>query len=145
MIRFLNLSNQIIDDEPSFAFYDTITDKILSWAGDYVFDSIEEFQESYKVDQYVEDGIVIGMEGIERYLRLIPKDFFTFSIKCSPIRVIKNQEITEEQLEDFKKQMRNANPFLILENDEAETIRELRKENLALKEKIETYERYFEH
>ncbi|MDY3352315.1 hypothetical protein PG357_10020 [Riemerella anatipestifer] len=72
MIRFLDLKGQIIDDYPTFAFYDTIRDRIIEFSGKQVFDSIEEF-ELYYHDEFKNNT---NNFPIERFLSLIPKNFF---------------------------------------------------------------------
>jgi hypothetical protein len=80
MIRFIDLSNQITgnihDDEEDiedrrFAFYNTVYDKFCEFDGSQDWDSIDEFISYFTTDkhnQYRED--------IDRFLGLIPKDFF---------------------------------------------------------------------
>lgn len=48
MIRCLTIEGVYLDDTPSFAFFDTINDTILSFDGTQIFDSVEEFLESYE-------------------------------------------------------------------------------------------------
>lgn len=67
MIIFLNLKNQIIEGENSFAFYNTINDRIVSFDNVEVFDSISEFNDF---------TFGISNEIKNRYLELIPKDYF---------------------------------------------------------------------
>lgn len=49
MILFLDLTNQINDEQFSFSFYNTCTNKIESFAGEQVFDSKEDFIEAYNI------------------------------------------------------------------------------------------------
>ena len=49
MVRFLNLKNQIEQETPSFAFYNTITDTIITFWGEQVFDSLEDFVYAYEL------------------------------------------------------------------------------------------------
>jgi len=76
MIRFLNLKNQICPDSNDFAFYDTISNTILSFGpcSQQVFDSIEDFKLEY------EDGDKYGCL-LDRFLSLTPDDYFTFNGK----------------------------------------------------------------
>jgi hypothetical protein len=69
MIRFLNLKDQICEGDSDFAFYNTISCKILSFDGDHAFDSIQDFTEAYKKCNYPENNI-------DRFLSLIPDGFF---------------------------------------------------------------------
>lgn len=71
MIRFLNLKDQIIEGESTFAFYDTVSNEILSFDGNQTFDSLEEFKMCYK--NITKDYIGINLQ---RYTDLIPEDFF---------------------------------------------------------------------
>ena len=48
MIIFLDLSNQIIEGELNFAFYDTVSGFILPFDDKQVFDSVIDFIESAK-------------------------------------------------------------------------------------------------
>ena len=70
MIRFLNLKNQICEDSSDFAFYDTISNEILSFDNVQVFDSIEEFNFYFGEE---EEGTT---RPFSRFLSLIPNDFF---------------------------------------------------------------------
>lgn len=63
MIRFINLTNQIIQGVKEFAFFDTVTDKFVEFSGSQTWITIEDFKQDY-----------IGEE-IERYLKLIPDNF----------------------------------------------------------------------
>ena len=45
MIRFINLTNQIIKDEFNFAWYDTVRDEFIKVADSQVWDSWEDFKE----------------------------------------------------------------------------------------------------
>lgn len=68
MIRFLNLKNQICEGQNDFAFFDTISDEILTFGGMQVFSSLSEFEEAY--NEYR------GRYPIQRFKVLIPRDFF---------------------------------------------------------------------
>ena len=72
MIRFLGLRGQIEMNTPSFAFYDTVDDVILSFGkqNQQVFDSIEEFKDAYAEDQNVRP--------LERFMQLIPEGYFVY-------------------------------------------------------------------
>lgn len=60
MIRFIDLTGQINDGSPEFAFYDTVTDIFAEFSGNQTWESVESFKEDYTGDQ------------VDRYLRLIP-------------------------------------------------------------------------
>lgn len=60
MIRFIDLSDQIIEGLTEFAFYDTVNDEFCSFSGNSTWESINEFKESY-------DG-----NDLLRFLTLIP-------------------------------------------------------------------------
>lgn len=49
MVRFIDLGGQIYcsDEEHSFAFFDTIVDAFISFAGVFYFDSYSEFVDHY--------------------------------------------------------------------------------------------------
>ncbi len=72
MIRFLNLKNQICEGSNHFAFYDTISDTILSFGqeGQEVFSSVAEFQYAYGKEQ---EGTT---RPLSRFISLIPPDYF---------------------------------------------------------------------
>lgn len=63
MIRFIDLTDQITDDEREFAFYDTVTGTFLKFSGWQKWSTVEDFKEDY-------DG-----DDLPRYLSLIPKEF----------------------------------------------------------------------
>ena len=71
MIRFLDLKDQICEDQNHFAFYDTTTDEIMTFDGVQVFSSFEEFKSSYSNSIYLNSN-----KPIERFLNLIPKYLF---------------------------------------------------------------------
>ena len=60
MIRFINLSNQIIEEQKEFAFYDTVTDTFLTFNGSSTWWTVEEFRNDYTGEE------------LDRYLKLIP-------------------------------------------------------------------------
>lgn len=64
MIRFIDLKKQIQDEEPEFAFYCTVKDVFETFSHCQTWLSIDEFKQDY-------DG-----DDLERYLQLIPEDFF---------------------------------------------------------------------
>lgn len=77
MIRFLDLTNQINDEQFSFSFYNTCTNKIVSFAGEQVFDSKEDFIEAYNIA--VNENA--AHHPINRYLDLIPSNFCCFEFE----------------------------------------------------------------
>lgn len=69
MVRYIDLQGQIIDDStPVFAFFDTTTDKFLSFADQQTFESVEDFKDSFKEDPKGD---------INRFLTLIPNEHDT--------------------------------------------------------------------
>lgn len=72
MIRFLNLKDQICEGENHFAFFDTISDTILTFGNEQVFSSLDEFEEAYK-ESYSDT------RPLTRFISLIPDDFFGVS------------------------------------------------------------------
>ncbi len=73
MIRFLNLKNQISEGKNDFAFFDTISDTILTFGDENVFSSLQEFEEAYKLSYMNEEG---GTRPLSRFTSLIPDDYF---------------------------------------------------------------------
>lgn len=69
MIRFIDLKGQI-DDDPTFAFFDTVTDRFVDLNGEQTWDSVSDF----KAD--VEAEGIIDPQWLDRCLRLIPKGYF---------------------------------------------------------------------
>lgn len=67
---FVDLGNQI-NDEPHFAFYDTITDTFDSIYCEQVWASVDDF-----VSNYEEEGL-LDMNDIDRYLSLVPDSWKT--------------------------------------------------------------------
>ncbi|TDD77106.1 hypothetical protein [Flavobacterium caseinilyticum] len=47
MIRFLKITGIYLDDKKSFAFYNTVTNKLLEFDGNQVFDDLEDFDLYY--------------------------------------------------------------------------------------------------
>ena len=76
MIRFLNLKDQICEGQNDFAFFDTISDTILTFDNEQVFSSLAEFEEAYKKSYTNEAG---GTRPLSRFTSLIPSDFFWVS------------------------------------------------------------------
>ncbi len=70
MIRFLNLKDQICEGSNDFAFYDTVSNTILSFGedGEQVFSSIEGFEYEYRKGE--------GGRPLARFTSLIPDGYF---------------------------------------------------------------------
>lgn len=78
MIRFLDLKNQITEGQHDFAFFNTVPDRIETFgrSNDQVFYSKSEFIKTYTYGVKPEHPL----SELQRYLRLIPEDFFTPSL-----------------------------------------------------------------
>jgi hypothetical protein len=63
MIRYVHIGRQILSDRNQFALYDTVTDQFLTFLGSDTFDSVEDLDESMKLDD-------VGTEMRERCLSL---------------------------------------------------------------------------
>ena len=83
MTRFIEIGRQIFplpsdDDEPinQFAWFDTITDTFLEFSGDCVWETWDEFVESYRFDfRTHRDAWIEGRESefeLDRFKRLYP-------------------------------------------------------------------------
>lgn len=68
MIRFLKITGVYLDDKKSFAFYNTVTDRLLEFDGNQVFDDLEEFDLYYTSK--------CGYD-YDRLTGLIPSDYFS--------------------------------------------------------------------
>jgi hypothetical protein len=68
MIRFLEITGVYLDDKKSFAFYNTVTDRLLDFDGSQVFDDLEDFDLCYTSN--------CGYD-YDRLIRLIPSDYFS--------------------------------------------------------------------
>lgn len=77
MIRFLDLKNQITEGQHDFAFFNTVLDRIERFGpeDDQVFYSKAEFIRAYNGFKPEHPP-----SELQRYLRLIPEDFFTASL-----------------------------------------------------------------
>lgn len=68
MIRFLEIKGIYLDDKKSFAFYNTVTERLLEFDGSQVFDDLEDFNLYYtKKCGYDYDRLIV----------LIPLDYFS--------------------------------------------------------------------
>lgn len=70
MIRFLDLTNQIDDDTVAFAFYDTVSDRILYFNEGQVFTSRQNFTDNYDIAVTLHPSY--GWWPKQRLLNLIP-------------------------------------------------------------------------
>ena len=71
MIRFINIGDQVQEGNKDFAFYDTISDSFVSFDGEQLFESVEDFKAHYKDDS--ENDIKQGSRNdISRYFALMP-------------------------------------------------------------------------
>ena len=77
MIRFINLTGQILidDDELHFAWFDTITDEFMQFSGSQAWHSWEDFKRDY-IDSYGGET-TFSLEGLERFEKL-------YQFKTSP-------------------------------------------------------------
>ena len=80
MIRFIDLSNQITGDihdadedydDRRFAFYNTVYDKFCEFNGSQDWDRIDDF-----IRDFENDKKNLYSNDLDRFLSLIPKDFF---------------------------------------------------------------------
>lgn len=70
MTRFLDLTNQIIDGEKNFAFFNTVNNQIIHFDNECVFDSKEDFIDHFENDKHKESG-----KPLNHYLNFIPENF----------------------------------------------------------------------
>ena len=68
MIRFIDLGEQILEDYPMFAWFDTITDTFIEFAGDQRWETWEDFEEAYNCEEDMPESWPI-----ERFGGLFPK------------------------------------------------------------------------
>lgn len=69
MIRFIDLGDQIIEDYPEFAWYDTVIDKFETFSGNQTWETWSEFQNDY----LAEDEYIPETHSLDRYRSLFPK------------------------------------------------------------------------
>ncbi|MCD8435874.1 hypothetical protein LNJ03_11275 [Tenacibaculum dicentrarchi] len=99
MIRFLDLTNQINDEQFSFSFYNTCTNKIESFAGEQVFDSKEDFIEAYNIASSSSKKL----HELKRYLSLIPSNFcYPSYFSCFEFEKIKEHKKKYQIITNFK-------------------------------------------
>jgi hypothetical protein len=72
MIVFLNLKNQICEESNDFAFYDTVTNLIIEFDGCQVFDSLEDFKDSFLNSKTHNETNI----SFDRFISLIPEHYF---------------------------------------------------------------------
>lgn len=70
MIRFLDLSNQIEEDQINFAYFDTVSMTILIIGGEQVFNSWQEVEEVYKRGLHVGSRVTL-----DRLKSITPEQF----------------------------------------------------------------------
>jgi len=94
MIRFIDLTGQhtLDDDEFRFAWFSTITDKFLEFAGEQTFSSWADFLEAFK-EHIRDDNPAHGYRNLSRFKSLYPKDrpvtnMFEFAEKLSGSRLL---------------------------------------------------------
>lgn len=68
MIRFLEIIGVYQGDKKSFAFYNTVNDRLLEFKGNQVFDDLEDFDLYYTSK--------CGYD-YDRLIGLIPSDYFS--------------------------------------------------------------------
>ena len=69
MIRFIDLGDQIIEDYPAFAWYDTIISEFETFNGNQDWETWSEFQNDY----LAEEEHIPESHSLDRYKRLFPK------------------------------------------------------------------------
>ena len=67
MIRFIDLTDQIVEDEYRFAWFDTVTDTFVEIGENYVWDTLWGFINDYHNDK------AYSKPTLERFLGLYPK------------------------------------------------------------------------
>lgn len=78
MIRFVYIGEQIIDGNQNFAWYDTITDEFISFNGQMIFDSWEDFEKAHELEKA--DAWMGEHTDIERFRSLFPKQEYDLGI-----------------------------------------------------------------
>jgi len=83
MIRFINLTGQILidDDELHFAWFDTITDEFMVFAGTQDWHSWEEFKQDLLTQYHI---IEPTQEEIEKVQKMIDRFKRLYQFKTSP-------------------------------------------------------------
>lgn len=77
MIRFIDLTNQISENEKCFCFFDTIDDSFIVFNNKQVFCTNKSFIDAFVIEDMWNDYDIHNLRPIERFLNLIPKNFFT--------------------------------------------------------------------
>lgn len=68
MIRFVDISNQIANGQFNFCWYDTVTDGIIEFSGEQVFEAWNDFEEAFKLDT------TKRFTDIKKFMELFPED-----------------------------------------------------------------------
>lgn len=77
MIRFIDLGDQILEGEPAFAWFDTITDTFENFDGTEMWHTWKDFVEDFQVGEPCET------RPLESYYGLFPK--IAFDEKKQPV------------------------------------------------------------
>lgn len=72
MIRFIRIGDQICDGDDAFAFWDTVTDRFVSVAGEVLFDDRDDLDDA--IQEALRRG-VIPWDYPDRLRGLIPVDY----------------------------------------------------------------------
>ena len=59
MIRFIYIGDQICDGASEFAFFNTVNDKFMTFAGEQVFSNVKDFIEHAKNDEHYERCVTV--------------------------------------------------------------------------------------
>lgn len=77
-VKFIDLSNQILEGKKEFAFYNTTEHKFMQFSGSQTWETIEKFTQDFKADDFIKLGIkndetddIFSLFEIYRYLVLI--------------------------------------------------------------------------
>ena len=71
MIIFVNLK-EMVEGEDNFAFHDSTSHKMVTLAGENVWDRLEHFESDHKAHYQK----VFPIRPLERFTSKIPKDYF---------------------------------------------------------------------
>ena len=105
MIRFIDLGDQILEGEPEFAWYTTITDTFIEIGGNQTWYSWKDFEEDFRTEHQL--GMIPDSWTIERFLGLFPDDWgekipVTLYFDKEKLRSVKEPNFSEENLETLK-------------------------------------------
>ena len=98
MIIFVNLK-EMVEGEDNFAFYDSTSSKIVTLAGENVWDRLEHFESDYK-SHYQETTPKLSARPLERFTGKIPKDYFREEKKTASSRTVVHTIKTGENIEN---------------------------------------------